>query len=233
MKKLAIITILYDYPEFYQPTFQNALLRDFDKDDLYILRYNSVDERISSQSYYFKFTYYRIHKIYSFIEENILNKYEYFILLDATDVGYVGNINSISDIMESYDTKILFGAERNLWPDTSESHLYSTKNIDSPYKFLNAGVFCAEPKSYLNHLLYIKSRGLVGLCDQGNWQIEYLKNDDIKLDYKNLLVLNTFEAKEDISLEDNQIIFKTNRPLFVHDNGGHNDKTLKLLDFFK
>mgnify|MGYP000946257885 CR=1 FL=1 len=44
-------------------------------------------------------------------------------------------------------------------------------------------------------------RELFGLCDQGNWQIEYLLNNDIQLDYKNKLTLNTYLAKEDIILE--------------------------------
>lgn len=232
MKKIAILTVLYDYPDFYKPTFQNRLEKEISIDDLYVLRYNSEIEKISKESYYFKFTYYRIHKIYDFIKEKILNNYEYFILLDATDVGYVGNISNVYYIMDEYKTKILFGAERNLWPNTNVSNLYENKKINSYYKFLNAGVFCAEPNLYLKKLDIIKSRGLVGLCDQGNWQIEYLLSNDIEIDYKNLLVLNTFESKEDIEIKDNLVFFKTNTPIFIHDNGGYNDKTQKLLDYY-
>ena len=70
------------------------------------------------------------------------------------------------------------------------------------------------------------------MCDQGNWQIEYLLSNDIEIDYKNLLVLNTFESKEDIEIKDNLVFFKTNTPIFIHDNGGYNDKTQKLLDYY-
>jgi len=233
MKDLAVISVLYDYPEHFVPTFEKRLLEDFPKEDYFVLRFNSVSEGIKEESYYFKFTYYRVNKIYEIIKNKILDKYKYFILLDATDVGYVGNLSKILTIMENYDTKVLFGAERNLWPNTEYSHLYSSKNISTPYKFLNAGVFCAEPETYLNHLDNIKKRGLVGLCDQGNWQIEYLTEDGVEIDYRNELVLNTFEAKEDFSVENGVVNFKTQRPIFVHDNGGYNEKTIKLLEFFR
>ncbi len=232
MKKTAIVTVLFDYPNHFIPTFQNKLLKDIESNDYYIIRYSSEEHNISKESYYFKFTYYRIKEIVKFIEEKILNKYDYFILLDATDVGYVNNINSIDSIMKEYNCDILFGAERNLWPNTNYSHLHDNKNIQTPYKFLNAGVFCAKPKSFLSHVSKILERGLVGLCDQGNWQIEYLLNDDIQLDYNNKLVLNTYLAKQDFTLIDNKVNFLTSTPMFVHDNGGYNDDTIKLLDYF-
>jgi hypothetical protein len=74
---------------------------------------------------------------------------------------------------------------------------------------------------------------LFGLCDQGNWQIEYLLNTDIELDYNNKLVLNTYLAKNDININENVITFNTNTPIFVHDNGGYNEDTIKIMEFFK
>lgn len=230
---IAIVTVLFDYPSHFIPTFQEKLLKDFNKDNYYVINYYSESDEIKNESYYFKFTYFRIKKLVSFIESEILNKYDYFILLDATDVGYVGNINSISQIMEEYNCDILFGGERNNWPNTNYSYLYESKKIDTPYKFLNAGVFCAKPKHFIDHIQTIMSRGLVGLCDQGNWQIEYLLTDGIEIDYKNRLVLNTYLAKEDVLINDGVVSFKTTKPIFVHDNGGYNDETIKLLDFFK
>jgi hypothetical protein len=231
--KVAIITVLFDYPNHFIPTFENKLLTDFDKNDYYIVRYFSESDEVKNESYYFKFTHFRIKKLVSFIETTILNKYDFFILLDATDVGYVGNINSIPRIMEDYKCDILFGGERNNWPITEYSHLYSNKKVTTPYKFLNAGVFCAKPKEFINHINTIISRGFFGLCDQGNWQIEYLLTDGIEIDYNNKLVLNTYLAKDDIVIDNNIVSFKTTKPLFVHDNGGFNDDTVKLLDFFQ
>jgi hypothetical protein len=232
IKKTAVVSVLFDYPNYFVPTFQNKILNDLDSDDYYVIRYNSEEHNISQESYYFKFTYFRIKEIVSFIKEKILNKYEYFILLDATDVGYINNLGSIETIMKEYDCNILFGAERNLWPNTDYSHLHDEKDIKTPYKFLNAGVFCAKPQSFLSHIEKILERGLVGLCDQGNWQIEYLLNNDIQLDYNNKLVLNTYLAKQDFTLINNDVKFLINQPIFVHDNGGYNDDTVKLLDYF-
>jgi hypothetical protein len=73
---------------------------------------------------------------------------------------------------------------------------------------------------------------LVELCDQGNWQIEYLLTDEINIDYDNLLVLNTYLAKDSFEIVNNEILFKINKPIFVHDNGGYNDQTIKLLNFY-
>jgi hypothetical protein len=232
MKQLAIITILFDYPDTYIPTFHNKIKKDFDLKDLFIIKFKSVEHNISHESYYYKFTYYRIKQLVKYIENNILNNYEYFILLDATDVGYVGNINNIDKIMKEYDCNILFGAERNLWPNTDYSYLYQEKKINSAYKYLNAGVFCAKPEFFISHSYEIMKRGIDGLCDQGNWQIEYLNCSDIKLDTDNKLVLNSYMAKNDIRIEDNKVKFLTNVPIFIHDNGGPEENTIKILDYF-
>ena len=231
--KVAIVTVLFDYPSHFTPTFEKKILSDINTDDYYIVRYNSETDDIRNESYYFKFTYFRIRKFISFIESEILNKYDYFVLLDATDVGYVGNIDKIPKIMEEYNCDILFGGERNNWPNTDWSYLYETKEHNTPYRFLNAGVFCAKPNEFINHIHTILSRGFFGLCDQGNWQIEYLLTEGIKIDYNNKLVLNTYLAKDDTSIDGDVVLFKINKQIFVHDNGGYNDETIKLLDFFK
>jgi hypothetical protein len=46
-------------------------------------------------------------------------------------------------------------------------------------------------------------------------------------------VLNTYLAKEDVTIENNLVTFKKNTPIFVHDNGGYNDDTVKLMEYFK
>ena len=53
------------------------------------------------------------------------------------------------------------------------------------------------------------------------------------LDYNNKLVLNTYLAKNDININENVITFNTNTPIFVHDNGGYNEDTIKIMEFFK
>lgn len=232
MNDIAIITILFDYPSNFVPTFEKKLLEVFDKKNYFVIRYFSENENIKNESYYFKFTHFRIRNFIKFVEENILNKFNYFVLLDATDVAFLGNFESIPLIMNEYKCDILFGAERNLWPPTEYSYLHDDKKIDSNYRFLNAGAFCAKPELFIKHSNNIIKRGLFGLCDQGNWQIEYLLNDNIEIDFNNKLVLNTYLAKDDLIIKNNIVEFKTNVPIFIHDNGGYNDETIKLLEFF-
>lgn len=231
--KVAIVTILFDYPDNFKPTFENKILYDVNQEDYFVVRYNSITDNILNESYYFKFTHFRIKKLVEFVKSKILGRYDYFILLDATDVGYVGNIHNIEKIMEEYGCDILFGAERNNWPNTEYSYLYETKNIESKYRYLNAGVFCAKPKEFVRHIDKILSRQLFGLCDQGNWQIEYLLDEGIEIDYKNKLVFNTYLAKEDFTITEGNVTFKIGTPIFVHDNGGYNEETVKLLEYFK
>jgi hypothetical protein len=233
MNKIAVISILFDYPNHFVPTFEKKISEDLDTQDYYVIRYTSENEIIKNESYYFKFTHFRIKNFVEFISEKILGKYDYFIMLDATDVGYLSGLEKIPKLMNEYNCNILFGSERNLWPNTDYSHLYGNKKIETPYKFLNAGVFCAKPYDFVHHVNNILKRGLSGLCDQGNWQIEYLLSSDIELDYDNKLVLNTYLAKEDVTIENNLVTFKKNTPIFVHDNGGYNDDTVKLMEYFK
>ena len=47
------------------------------------------------------------------------------------------------------------------------------------------------------------------------------------------LVLNTYLSKNNISITENVVTFNTNTPIFVHDNGGYNDDTIKIMEFFK
>jgi len=233
MKKIAVVTFMYDLSANFIPTFQNRLLKDINKEDYFSLRFCSIKENVLTESYYFKFTYYRIYKFYDFVKNTLEGNYDYFVLLDATDVGYVGNIQKIPEIMERYGTDILFGGEKNLWPNTSASHLYESKSVNSDFKFLNAGVHCAKPSAYLKVLDRIIEKDNKWLCDQGNWQIEYLTSEDIKLDINCELVLNTFNAKNNLKIDNNVVQFENQPPLFVHDNGGYNDETTKLLEFFR
>jgi hypothetical protein len=86
--------------------------------------------------------------------------------------------------------------------------------------------------SYLNIITFLLTTVFYYMAIKPSLTYDVL-NDNIKLDYKNKLTLNTYLAKEDISLENNKVKFLTNEPIFVHDNGGYNDETTKLLEYFK
>ena len=232
MKDIVILSTYFNYPKDRQPVYFKKLFEDNPNLDSKILRYWDEDYNIKDESYYFKFTFYRIRLFEKYLKENILGKYEYFLLTDATDVGYVGGFSSWKETLNFYQTDVLFGAEKFLWPNTDYSHLYNEKNISSDFKYLNAGVVLANVKKYIKLCQRVLERNLVGICDQGNWQIEYLLNKEIKIDHESKLVLNTFNAKNEYSVKENLVTFNKTSPIFIHDNGGYNDSTVKLLKYF-
>lgn len=232
MSKLTIISVLFNYPVHYQPIYFNKLRDNYPELNFDVIRYWDADYGIADESYYFKFTYYRIFKFLEYLKTKVLGEYEYFLLTDATDVAYVDNFEYWRNLLNYYECSILFGAEKFLWPPTDYSYLYKNKNIPTEFKYLNAGVVLAETQAYIDHLENIISRNLVGLCDQGNWQIEYLLTSDIGIDYESKLVLNTFNAKDDFNIKEDTIEFKNSSPIFVHDNGGYNEETVKLVPYF-
>lgn len=232
MKPITVLSVYFNFPTQYRPIYFDKLQNELQDTKFDILRYWDEDYGIGNESYYFKFTFYRIYKFIDYLKKNVLNKYKYFLLTDATDVAYVGNFLSWESILQYYDSNIVFGAEKFLWPTTEYSHLYRSKNITTEFKYLNAGVVLAETAAYIEHLHNIIERNLVGLCDQGNWQIEYLLNEGIEIDYDSKLVLNTFNAKDSVKLENNTVEFLNTTPLFVHDNGGYNENTVKLTGYF-
>lgn len=233
MNNIAVISVLFNYPEHYQPIYFEKLKREYKEENFFVLRYRDEDYGIKEESYYFKFTYYRIRKFIEYLNNNILPNYEYFLLTDATDVTYNRDFEKWKSILEHYNTNILFGAEKFLWPTTDYSHLYSTKKIPTEFKYLNAGVVLAHTKTYIGLLKKVIERELVGLCDQGNWQIEYLVGRDIEIDYESRLVLNTFNASECFNIKEGKVEFKNYEPLFIHDNGGYNENTVKLEKYFR
>ena len=234
MKDLHIITVYFDYPNNQITTYEKKLFADFDSSDFNRIYFKSEDYGKKNESLYFKFTLFRIVEMLKYVEEHILGKYKYLLLLDGTDIGYVGGIQNFKDILNEYNTKMLFGAETNLWPGTEYSHLYENKQ-KGRFTFLNAGTMITEVEFYHKKLKDVIERGKFGLCDQGNWQIEYLlcENSDIEIDYKKLLVLNTFNAKDEFTIVDNKVQFIDKSPIFIHDNGGFTENTIKLLEYFK
>ena len=233
MNNLAIISVLFNYSKLYQPLYFSKLKKECNEKNFYTVRHCDEDYGIKDETYYFKFTFYRIRKFVKYLNENILPNHEYFLLTDATDVTYNSNFSQWKSILEYYRTEVLFGAEKFLWPETEYSYLYPSKNIPTEFKYLNAGVILANTKIYVDLLEKVIQRNLVGLCDQGNWQIEYLTGEYIEIDYESRLVLNTFNASNCFDIRDNKVIFKKQEPLFLHDNGGYNENTIKLDTYFR
>jgi hypothetical protein len=60
MKKTALITVLFDYPNDWEPKFYKNSLKYFEEKDVHVLRYNNL---IESNSYYERLYYYKVIKL--------------------------------------------------------------------------------------------------------------------------------------------------------------------------
>ena len=124
MENIALITVLFDYPEDWMPKFYKNALKSFNAEDIHIVRHTNL---IQTESYYDKLYYYKTVKLLDYINDNIIGKYEYMMFLDATDTNFYGDPNNILDKFIPLNKSIVFCGERGLWPPTNYNHLYEEK----------------------------------------------------------------------------------------------------------
>jgi len=226
MKDIALITVLFDYPQNYNPIFFNNALKYFQKEDIHIIRHNNL---LKGDSYYDKLYYYKIVKLLDYIEEHIINKYEYILFLDATDTNFYSSPENIINKFKQKNCSIIMGAEKCLWPPNSYTHLYENKNINSEYRFLNSGTYFGYVDKIKFHLeKIIKEEYENGIDDQGKWTIQYLLNDDIKIDSNCEFFMSSLNSKKNIKIIENKVIVTDYNPIIIHDNGPFNEETLKV-----
>jgi len=228
IQNVALITSLFDYPSHYNPIFVNNALKYFDEKDIHIIRNNGL---IKDGSYYDKLYFYKIPKVLEYIKEKILGNYDYILFLDATDTNFYSSPESIVDLFLSKNCSIMFGAEKGLWPNTSYTHLYESKNINSEYKYLNSGTYFGFTEKIVNHMEIIIDKVYEnGIDDQGKWTIEYLLSDDIIIDSGCEFFMSTLDSKKYFDYKDGVVTINNYNPIVVHDNGPHTEETLKVTD---
>lgn len=228
IKDVALITSLFDYPNHYLPTFYKNGLKYFDTEDIHIIRNNGL---IADGSYYDKLYFYKIPKVLEYIKKNILNNYQYILFLDATDTNFYSTPENIVDKFLEKKCSIVMGAEKGLWPPTSYTHLYDKKNVESEYKYLNSGTYFGHTQKIVEHLENIITKVYdIGIDDQGKWTIEYLLCDDIIIDSDCEFFMSSLFSKKYIKIVDGKVHIEKYNPIIVHDNGPHNEDTLKIVD---
>lgn len=228
MTDIAVVASLFDYPSEWIPTFYKNANKYFDKKDIHISRNHSL---ISDCSYYDKLYYYKVVKLLDYILEHILNEYKYVLFLDATDTNFISSPEEIIKKFESFDCSVLLGAEYGLWPPTNYSHLYDKKPKHSDKFYLNSGTYIGYTDKIVYHLKdIIEKKHQEGIDDQGRWSIQYLLNDDIKIDQECKIFFSTYLSKKDVIVSNNKYSLKNLEACIIHDNGPHGDDTLKLTD---
>lgn len=227
-EKIALMTVLFDYPEYFLPPFYKKACTFFNEKDIHIVRLWNL---INSESYYDKLFFYKVVGLLDYIKENIAGKYEYIIFLDGTDTNFISAPNKIIETFKSFNCSVLLGAEYGLWPPTNFTHLYENKPKVTDKFYLNSGTYVGYTDKIIHHLQdIIDKKYQEGIDDQGRWSIQYLLNDDIKIDQECKIFFSTYLSKKDVVVENNKIYLNNLEACIIHDNGPHGEETLKLTE---
>jgi hypothetical protein len=228
MSKIAIITALFDYPDYYQPSFYNNALKYFLPEDIHVVRNSGL---ITDGSYYDKLYYYKTVKVLEYIQTHIVGKYDYILFLDATDTNFIKSPEGIVDKFKSLNCNIVMGAEKGLWPPTNYTHLYENKRVINESKYLNSGTYFGYTDKIIYHLKdIIEKEYQTGIDDQGRWTIQYLLNDDIIIDQERDFFFSTLDTKNSVKIEGSEISLLNLNAYIIHDNGPYTENTIKLTE---
>jgi len=222
---IALMTVLFDFPDYYEPSFYKNALKYFNEEDIHIVRHNQY----SKTSFYEKLFFYKVVKLLEYIEQNILGKYDYILFLDGTDTNFIKSPNDIVEKFLKLNCSIVMGAEANLYPGTNYDHLYDKKRVVSESKYLNSGTYFGFTNKIVDHLRdIIEKEYQTGIDDQGRWTIQYLLNDDIIIDQEKDFFFSTYNTGKYVKIDNNSVELIDSNAFIIHDNGPHNDDTIKL-----
>lgn len=227
MNKIALITALFDYPDYYQPSFYKNALKYFSPEDIHVVRNSGLIDG----SYYDKLYFYKTVKVLEYIETHIVGKYDYILFLDATDTNFIKSPEGIIEKFKSLNCNIVMGAEKGLWPPTNYTHLYDNKHVINDSKYLNSGTYFGYTDKIIYHLKdIIEKEYQTGIDDQGRWTIQYLLNDDIMIDQERDFFFSTLDTKDSIKIEGGKVSLLTSNAYIIHDNGPYTENTIKLTE---
>jgi hypothetical protein len=227
INNISIVSVLFDYPEHYYPTFYNNAKKYFPLENIHVARYSKLMEFIC---YYDNLYFYKIEKLLEYVKDNI--KTEYMLFLDATDTNFLKDPSNLETDFKNYNCSILFCAERGLWPPTDYNHLYSNKRVISEKKYLNSGAYFGYTKKIIECLEEIIQDPRAHKDDQAKWAIQYLHKEDIVIDQECNIFFSSYLNKNDVIFHDTHPSLNNLNAYIVHDNGGYTEDTLKLVPFF-
>jgi hypothetical protein len=153
------------------------------------------------------------------------------LFVDALDTNFYRDPYDIIDIFETFNSSIVFSAEKELWPITKYTHLYDKKERLGIFKYLNSGGYFGYTNKIVEHLENIVKNDYDGrLEDQSTWTIEYLLSDDIKIDSEGKIFFSTYLTKEYVISNNDKINLIGFNPIIIHDNGPYTEDTFKFAE---
>lgn len=227
MRKFALVSLLFDYPEYSMPLIYDTAKKYMDVEDIYVARFNNLLP--PTASYYEKLYVYKIKELSTYLKKYILSKYEFMLFVDATDTAFYRNPTTLVEDFLQFNKSIVFNAEKELWPETIWTHKYNEKVRSGPFPYLNSGVYIGYVDKIIWHLDNIITQDYEGRVeDQSMWTIEYLCNQDIEIDSEGKLFFSSHKNKSYVSInEENKVTLSTS-PYVVHDNGPFSEETIKI-----
>lgn len=148
-----------------------------------------------------------------------LEDHEVVLFLDGYDTFFAGDLNTIVRRYFGFGNRVLFAAEKDLWPDSSMIHPLSP----TPYRFLNSGLFIGE----VGTLKAMMAEPIENAADdQLYYQKKFLSGQfDIALDYECYI----FQCHDPVVDKKGNLLHNPSTsccPRVYHGNGGSRAKEL-------
>jgi len=236
MQKSCLITTYYglnaQYP--FKNDVKNKFLCDCEDEHIYINFDNSFDpwntEHLSiGKSRRKDLVYGKIFLLKSFVEKNILNKYEFLCHIDYNDVKFARSFNEMIDTFVDSDKDFLIATEKTCWPYINEIERWAKKELEpKEFYYINSGCILSKVDifyAYLNELIDICLKIDIDFWDdQGVWQYYHTSVSSLFSDntceyfFCTALLDNSY-----YNIENQKIRTKFNTyPYIIHDNGSSN-----------
>jgi hypothetical protein len=145
------------------------------------------------------------------------------LFADGFDSLLVGSPQSILDEYVTFQSPLVFSAERNCWPDAEKANAYPP--AQTPYRFLNSGGYIGEARYILRLLASAGAVAWPSGSDQRQFMQVFLNRpDSITLDHECRIFQCLHLAEEDVEYRAEGIHNRItgSMPKVLHANGHSN-----------
>lgn len=167
----------------------------------------------------------KIFLLKEFIENNILNKYEYVCHIDFSDTRFARSFLEMMNEFENTKQDFIISTEKNCWPYFSSVKTWvDYELLEEEFKFVNSGAIISKTEVLYNYLIELMELSLSNIVDfwddQGVWQYYNLKVKTLNADRDCKYFFSTALLDESYyTIENNKIRTKFGTfPYLVHDN---------------
>ena len=148
------------------------------------------------------------------------SRYKKIVFTDAFDFLFFGDRDEL--ISKIPDDHVLWGAEKNCYPDASIAELIPDRG---PHRFGNGGFLCGTPDAMIGWAEKLRSCDFYdgNVLDQQYLNIFLARDDEfVRIDWKTEIVFCLFGGYDELEFENGKPVNRmyNTRPSFIHANGG-------------